>query len=80
MNSLKTQTKLNSIAQMITEEGLSEQELSNYLLIEENDLDKKWEFDFNCPNSLSVNIDKLKNFLARDKDILIFQMKLFWKS
>jgi len=40
---------------------------------EENDLGKKWKFDFNCPNNFSVNVEKLAGFLAKDSDaVLVF--------
>lgn len=35
---------------------------------EENDLGKKWKFDFSCPNSFCVDVGKLKRFLMKDKD------------
>jgi uncharacterized protein len=40
---------------------------------EENDLGKKWKFDFSCPTQTSVDVKKLKDFLEKDKDaVLIF--------
>ena len=40
---------------------------------EENDLDKKFEFDFSAPTDSSVKIKKLKTFLKKDKNsVLIF--------
>ena len=38
---------------------------------EENDLSKRFKFDFSSPVDFSVDIDKLKRFISNDKDAVI---------
>jgi putative peptide-modifying radical SAM enzyme len=37
----------------------------------DNELARKFHFDFNCPERLSVSVEKLKSFIAKDKDAVI---------
>lgn len=37
----------------------------------DNELDKKWNFDFSAPCDWDVNINKLKEFISRDKNPVI---------
>jgi uncharacterized protein len=42
-------------------------------MIEENNLKEKWKFDFSCPNKFEIDVNKLKDFLSKDKEaVLIF--------
>lgn len=38
---------------------------------EENDLNKRFEFDFNVPDNLEVDIEKIKKFIGKDKEAII---------